>query len=100
MRPVSNAFIGESGEVPDNEVNAHLGNPGFTMPDPPEGPLTVGTIHRMARELVALELSNEEVKALRPLLNGLLDEIGRIRPEDRDGAEPDVAFRLETWPHD
>ena len=28
MRPVSNACSGEPGEVPDNEVNAHLGNPG------------------------------------------------------------------------
>ena len=27
MRPVSNACPGESGEVPDVEVNAHLGNP-------------------------------------------------------------------------
>ncbi len=26
MRPVSNARSGEPGEVPDNEVNAHLGN--------------------------------------------------------------------------
>ncbi len=28
MRPVSNACSGEPGEVPDDEVNAHLGNPG------------------------------------------------------------------------
>jgi hypothetical protein len=28
MRRVSNASSGEPGEVPDNEVNAHLGNPG------------------------------------------------------------------------
>ena len=25
---VSNACLGKPGEVPDNEVNAHLGNPG------------------------------------------------------------------------
>jgi hypothetical protein len=30
MRPVSNACSGEPGEVPDEEVNAHLGNPGLT----------------------------------------------------------------------
>ena len=29
MRPVSNACSREPGEVPDNEVNAHLGNPGL-----------------------------------------------------------------------
>lgn len=27
MRPVSNACSGEPDEVPDREVNAHLGNP-------------------------------------------------------------------------
>ena len=31
MRPVSNACSGEPGEVPDDEVNAHLGNPGLTL---------------------------------------------------------------------
>jgi hypothetical protein len=29
MRPVSNTCSGEPNEVPDNEVNAHLGNPGL-----------------------------------------------------------------------
>ena len=29
MRPVSNACSGEPGEVPNDEVNAHLGNPGL-----------------------------------------------------------------------
>ena len=31
MRPASNASSAEPGEVPDNEVNAHLGNPGLTL---------------------------------------------------------------------
>ena len=31
MLPVSNACSGESDEVPDNEVNAHLGNPGLRI---------------------------------------------------------------------
>ncbi len=31
MRPVSNACSGEPGEVPDDEVNAHLGNPGYML---------------------------------------------------------------------
>jgi hypothetical protein len=30
-RPVSNACPGESGEVTDVEVNAHLGNPGLEL---------------------------------------------------------------------
>jgi hypothetical protein len=29
MLPVSNACSGEPDEVPDNEVKAHLGNPGL-----------------------------------------------------------------------
>ncbi len=29
MRPVSNACSGEPGEFPDDEVNAHLENPGY-----------------------------------------------------------------------
>jgi hypothetical protein len=29
MRPVSNACSGQPGEVPDDEVNSHLGNPGL-----------------------------------------------------------------------
>jgi small multidrug resistance pump len=37
MRPVSNACPGESGEVPDAEVNAHLGNPGLKIEQTDEG---------------------------------------------------------------
>lgn len=29
MRSVSNVCAAEAGEVPDNQVNTHLGNPGF-----------------------------------------------------------------------
>jgi hypothetical protein len=32
MRPVSNACSEGVGEVPDDEVNAHLGNPGEELP--------------------------------------------------------------------
>jgi hypothetical protein len=32
MRPVYNACSGEPGEVPDDEVNAHLGNPESVIP--------------------------------------------------------------------
>jgi hypothetical protein len=31
MRPMSHVFSGEPGEVPESEVNAHLGNPGSNM---------------------------------------------------------------------
>lgn len=31
MRPVYNACSGEPDDVPDDEVNAHLGNPGWKM---------------------------------------------------------------------
>jgi hypothetical protein len=32
MRPVSNAYFGEPGAVPDAEVNTHMGNPGLGVP--------------------------------------------------------------------
>jgi hypothetical protein len=54
----------------------------------------------MAREQVGLELTDAEIEALRPLLNDLLTEIRRIRPDDRATAEPDVTFEAEAWPHD
>jgi hypothetical protein len=54
----------------------------------------------MAREQVGLALTDEEIEALRPLLNDLLAEIRRIRPADRAAAEPDVTFETEVWPHD
>lgn len=69
------------------------------MRDAPEGPPDVETIRRVAREQVKLTLTDAEVEALQPVLKGLYEEIGRIGPEDRAGAEPDVLFGLEEWPH-
>jgi len=70
------------------------------MPDAADGPLSPETLRRMAREQVGLELTDAEIEALRPLLNDLLTEIRRIRPDDRATAEPDVTFEAEAWPHD
>jgi hypothetical protein len=38
MRPASNARSGEPDEVLDNEVNAHLGNPGLRISLNPDMP--------------------------------------------------------------
>jgi hypothetical protein len=43
-------------------------------------------------------VSPAEVDALRSLLNSLLDEIRRMSPNDRDGAEPEVSITVEEWP--
>jgi hypothetical protein len=56
------------------------------------------TIRRMASEEVRIAVSPAEVDALRSLLNSLLDEIGRIAPGDRAGAEPEVSITVEEWP--
>ncbi len=56
------------------------------------------TIRRMASEEVRIAVSPAEVEALRSLLNSLLDEIGRIAPADRAGAEPEVSITVEEWP--
>jgi hypothetical protein len=52
----------------------------------------------MAREHVRLALSEDEIKALLPVLQGLLAEIGRIGLDDRGDVEPEGGFELERWP--
>jgi hypothetical protein len=67
------------------------------MNDAPDHPLTAEEIRFIARVQLGLALTDREVEALRPVLNGLLDEIHRITPADRAGAEPDFACTLEVW---
>ena len=68
------------------------------MPEAPKPALEAETIRRMAAEEVRLALSPSEVDALRTTLNGLLEEIGRIAPSDRAGAEPETSITVEEWP--
>ena len=68
------------------------------MPDAPSPPLDAETIRRMASEEVRIELTPAEVDALRPLLNSLLDEIRRIAPGNRAGAEPEASITVQAWP--
>jgi hypothetical protein len=68
------------------------------MPDAPRPALEAETIRRMAAEEVRLVASPSEVDALRTTLNALLEEIGRIAPSDRAGAEPETAITVEEWP--
>jgi hypothetical protein len=69
------------------------------MLDAAEQDLSAETLRRIAHDLVRLDLSDDEVTALVPVLRGLLNEIGHIGPVDRDGAEPEVGLVLESWPH-
>jgi Asp-tRNA(Asn)/Glu-tRNA(Gln) amidotransferase C subunit len=68
------------------------------MPDAPNATLEGETIRRMAAEEVKLALRPSEVDALRTTLNALLEEIGRIAPIDRAGAEPETHISVEEWP--
>ncbi|MEO6810443.1 MAG: hypothetical protein ABI353_15115 [Isosphaeraceae bacterium] len=55
------------------------------------------TVHRMASELIGLDLNDIEIHALLPLLRSLMDEIDDVGPDDRDGAEPAMTFEDEGW---
>jgi hypothetical protein len=56
------------------------------------------TIRRMAAEDVRIALTPAELDAVRSTLNSLLEEIGRIAPGDRTGAEPEASVTVEEWP--
>src|SRR5262249_46032540 len=69
MRPVSNACPGERGEAPDEEVNAHLGNPGYmeqAMPD-----------------LGACQPIQDQIDELEDEVETLLDVLDQVPPKDR-----------------
>jgi hypothetical protein len=68
------------------------------MADVPNPPLEAETIRRVAAEEVGIALTPSEVDALRPLLNSLLEEIRRIAPGDRAGADPEARIIVEEWP--
>ncbi len=68
------------------------------MPDEPARELDAETIRRMAAHEVELALSPGEVDALSQLLGSLLEEIRKVAPADRAGAEPEAAVTVEDWP--
>jgi hypothetical protein len=53
-----------------------------------------------AREVLRLEVEDDQVEPLRSLVNGLHAELAPMTLADLDGVEPDVAFALdpEGWP--
>ncbi len=65
------------------------------MPDPA---LEAEPVRRMASEEIRIAISPAEIEAVRSLLNSLLDEIDRITPADRAGAEPETSIIVEDWP--
>jgi hypothetical protein len=68
------------------------------MPDELAPELDAETIRRMAVHQVKIALSPGEVDALSKQLGPLLDEIRKVTPADRAGAEPEGSFVLEDWP--
>jgi hypothetical protein len=68
------------------------------MPDEPAPDLDPETIRRMAANEVKIALSPGEVDNLSKLLGPLLEEIRKVTPADRAGAEPEGHFVLEDWP--
>jgi hypothetical protein len=67
------------------------------MLEAPDSALDAEMIRRMAAEVVKIPLTPAEVDALRTTLNGLLDEISKIAPSDRAGAEPESRITVEDW---
>jgi hypothetical protein len=67
------------------------------MPDDSSPAFDAETIRRMAAEAVRIALTPSEVDALRSTLNSLLDEIRKIAPSDRAGAEPESSITVEDW---
>lgn len=68
------------------------------MPDEPGPELDPETIRRMADHLVKIALSTAEVDALAKVLGPLLEEIRKVTPADRAGAEPEATVTVEEWP--
>ncbi|WP_161602083.1 hypothetical protein [Tautonia marina] len=67
-----------------------------------EVPETFGpdTFRLIAREVLRLEIEDDQMEPLRSLVNGLSAELAPMTLLDLDGIEPDVAFALdpEGWP--
>jgi hypothetical protein len=68
------------------------------MPDEPAPDFDAETIRRMAAHEVRLALSPGELDALSKLLSPLLEEIRKVAPADRTGAEPEAVVTVEDWP--
>ncbi len=68
------------------------------MLDEPAPDLDAETIRRMAAHEVRISLSPGEVDALSKMLGPLLEEIRKVAPGDRAGAEPETGIAVEEWP--
>jgi hypothetical protein len=68
------------------------------MPDEPAPELDPETIRRMAAHVVKVPLTPGEVDALSKTLGPLLEEIRKVAPADRAGAEPESSVTVEEWP--
>ena len=68
------------------------------MPDEPAPDFDAETIRRMAAHEVKIALAPDEVDALSKTLGPLLEEIRKVAPADRAGAEPEGSFVVEDWP--
>jgi hypothetical protein len=72
------------------------------MPQPQERPETFGpeVFRLLAQEVLKLGLDDEQVEALRQVVNGLNVEMAPLADADLAGVEPEVMFGLdpEGWP--
>jgi hypothetical protein len=68
------------------------------MADEPAPDFDAETIRRMAAHVLKIALSPDEVDALGKTLGPLLEEIRKVAPGDRAGAEPEGSFMVEEWP--
>ncbi|WP_182849579.1 Asp-tRNA(Asn)/Glu-tRNA(Gln) amidotransferase subunit GatC [Tautonia rosea] len=71
-------------------------------PSPQERPDRFGPepFRLYAKEVLRLELEDQQLEALRGLVNSLIAEMELMDQVDLDGVEPDIAFALdpEGWP--
>lgn len=74
----------------------------MTEPPAQDVPETFGpdVFRLLSREVLRLDLPDEQLESLRELVNGLYAEIAAIDAVDLTGVEPDVSFGLdpEGWP--
>jgi hypothetical protein len=58
-----------------------------------ESPVTKDTVETMAREVVGIDLSPDEINQLAPLLGRLLADLAEIPDADLQDIEPPLYFR-------
>lgn len=69
-----------------------------TMPDLAKPTLEPETIRRVGSEQLAISLAPAEIDAIATVLNGLLDEMRTMTPNERGSVEPESGVVVQEWP--